>query len=240
MKYWLSLVVLVCAVPTAWSTSFYESFEDGNLSGIPSWQVQEMHAVGAEAAVEWAAGESWLRFRCDFGAGLTEATALGAVAEGLEAREFDITSRVQMQEGFLATVNVRCDPGRLSGYAGGISCEDKLYVVRIHQGNTKILCKVELSEELEGIHQDCWIRFKTERHRLFLKVWAYGEDEPKDWQVETEDRRLRAGLAGLAVSCYSPVVGGQPSAEARFDQVRITLPGYKPVDLEGEPVALGR
>ena len=55
-----------------------------------------------------------------------------------------------------------------------------------------------------------------------------------------EDRRLKAGLAGLAVSCYSPVVGGQPTAEACFDQVRIALPSAQPLARAAEPRALGR
>lgn len=239
-NYRLGVFVLCCAAGTGWCTSVFDSFEEGRLGASLNWQVQNLRALRPSARIDRIAGENWLRLRCDFGGSLTQGTALSVLAQDLQGDQLDITSRVRLQEGFLASVNLRCDPTRLNGYIGGVSDRDRLYVVRMHEGRTKVLSKTELPETLQGVHEDCWIRFQAERHRLRLKVWPFGQPEPEDWHIETEDRRLRAGLAGLAVSCYSPIVGGQPKAEACFDQVRISLPPATSPPQTPEPRALGR
>lgn len=239
-KYCLGALVLCCAVGNGWCSSVYESFEEGRLDASLNWQVQNLRAQSPKATIDRVGGETWLRLRCDFGGSLTQGTALSVLAHNLTGDELDVTCRVRLLDGFLASVNLRCDPARLNGYIGGVSDQDRLYVVRMHEGRTKVLSKIELPETFQGVHEDCWIRFQAKRHRLKLRIWPFGQAEPEDWHIETEDRRLRAGLPGLAVSCYSPIVGGQPKAEACFNQVRITLPPGTSLPQAPEPRTLGR
>lgn len=220
-----------------WSYSNHGAFDDSQLPS--NWLVKEIRAINPRVAIEQDTDESWLTLSCEFGGRLHEATAFGVFAEDSEAEEFDVTARVQLQEGFLATLNLRSNEDSLSCYAGGISTSDRIYIIRIHGGKHKVLASLPLPSSQAGLHQDCWIRFKTERHRLYLKVWGTDETEPEDWQIESEDRRIRSGRAGLSISCYSPILGGQPAAVARFDQIRIILPERELIAAGDIPHRLG-
>jgi len=235
------------AVPVIASFSLSTGFaahqlgsDQDQAEALKGWKVQNMQAAASEIGIVNLGRRPWLRLKCDFGGSLTKGSAVGVLAENSESKETDVRVRVRLRQGFLAAATLRCNPERETGYAGGISSGDKLYITRMNQGRVKLLAKAALPESLKGTHQDCWIRFKAGRDRFQLKAWPVGRPEPDAWAVEVEDCRFDSGLAGLGVSCFSPKLGGQPTAEALFEHVRITRAGDEtPPGHAAEPLPLG-